>query len=278
MVGSKQPLFYYYIYGAGLTEAQTKPVAELAKAFYDRNTWGSLSLFPVHSLLFSWLPIGIWKAVKGWVTMAAPLTLSGLANMLFDAQRFCFACGLAVVAAPIMIIGAGKSLAKEHSGKIAFCLYLVPTLIVALLYRLEWAFSLHVLVLYHTFVLFLWVAALGKKPTRFVMTWLGLVALEGLVCSMFAEVRMLPARGLHPTEIPAQSWGWLIGFLAVWFAVLLGAGWELNRTAVPTLASGDGLSAAQLLRTSGVKLLAGLAMIAFVIGLYSIYCLQFYPR
>ena len=61
-VGSKQPLWYYYIYDAGLTQAQTEPVAQIAKAF-TRNIRGRVCLFfhcricksivPIHFLLVS---------------------------------------------------------------------------------------------------------------------------------------------------------------------------------------------------------------------------------
>lgn len=278
LVGSKQPLLYYYIYGAGLTEAQTKPVAELAKAFYDRHTWASLSLFPVKNLIFNWFPVGLWQSVTAWITMSAPFTLSGFANVLFASQRFCLACGVAVVAAPMLILGVLKTMAKEHAGKVAFCAYLVPTLMVALLYRIEWAFSIHILVLYHTLVLFLWVTVLEKKSSRFVILYLTMVALEGLVCVLFADVRLLPANGLHLAEIPAQHWKWLIAFVALWFSILLGAAWEISRAVIPVSESDSAPPASQLLRGAGVKLLAGLAMIAVVVGLYSIYCLRFYPR
>ncbi|HVF72604.1 MAG TPA: hypothetical protein VM940_13430 [Chthoniobacterales bacterium] len=277
-VGSKQPLFYYYIYGAGLTEAQTRPVSELAKAFYDKHTWASLSLFPIKNLLFSWLPIELLRAIKAWMTMAGPISLPGLANALFASQRFCIECGLAVIAAPLIICGLFKSLAKEHSGKVALCIYLVPTLMVALIYRIEWAFSLHILVLYHTLCLFLWVTMLGSRSTRFIMTWLTLVALEGLVCILFADVRLLPANGLHLTEIPARQLWWLIAYLVLAFSILMGAAWEVNYfkpAEVSGLASG---TRGEMWRSVGMKVFTGVAIIAVVVGAYSIYCLRFFPR
>ncbi|HZE12390.1 MAG TPA: hypothetical protein VE086_01415, partial [Chthoniobacterales bacterium] len=102
-VGSRQPLFYYYFYGAGLTEAQTKPVAELAKAFYDKHTWTSVSLFPVHNLLESWVPIELFRSLKAWLTGAEPITWHAIANSIFASQRFCIECALGVVAAALVI-------------------------------------------------------------------------------------------------------------------------------------------------------------------------------
>ena len=52
-VGSRQPLFYFYVYNAGLTQAQTESVAEIAKAFYaNRYSWSSLSLLPLEQPLY----------------------------------------------------------------------------------------------------------------------------------------------------------------------------------------------------------------------------------
>ena len=89
-VGSKQPLFYYYIYDTGLTEAQTRPVAEMAKAFYARHTWTSLSLFPVNSLLNSLLPVMLWHSVKSWVWLNPPARLSDLGSLSMASQRFLY--------------------------------------------------------------------------------------------------------------------------------------------------------------------------------------------
>ena len=276
-VGSKQPLFYYYIYGAGLTEAQTKPVAELAKTFYDKYTWQSLSLFPARNLMASWFPIGLLQTLKAWLSGAAPVTLSGLANVLFASQRFCIECALAVVAAPFVIVGLFKSLARPHAGKVALCLYLIPTLMVALIYRIDWAFSLHILILYQALCLFLWITVLESARTRSIVIALGLVALEGMVCVLFADIRLLPANGLRLGQIPAGQLWWLVGYLVMVLGIVLGAVWEINRVAVirdDTAVVPPGVALRSAIWKAGV----GLVIIAIVIGVYSIYCLRFYSR
>ena len=277
-VGSKQPLLYYYLYGAGLTEAQTKPVAELAKAFYDRHSWATVSLFPVHSIISNWLPIGLIQTVKACLTSAQPFTLHSLADALFASQRFCVECGLAFVAAPIVIAGAFKSLAKEHAGKVAFALYLVPTLLVASFYRIEWAFSLHILVPYHALCLFLWVTMLQVRSTGRVILWLSMVALEGLVCVLFADLRLLPVKGLQLDQIPFQDLWWLAAYVLLTLSIVFGAGWEIRRSSPMVAPSALATPSWQLLRVAGAKMLLGLAVIVTVIGVYSLYCLQFYPR
>src|SRR2546423_1551064 len=88
-VGSRQPLLYYYLYGAGLTDAQTTPITELARSFYDKHTWASLSLFPIRNLFASWVPVVLGPKVTAWFTGAAPISLAGLANASFASQRFC---------------------------------------------------------------------------------------------------------------------------------------------------------------------------------------------
>ena len=277
-VGSKQPLLYYYIYGAGLTEAQTKPVSELARAFYDKYTWASLSLFPARSLWTSWWPVHLVQNMKAWLTLAAPLTGPGLANVLFASQRFCIECALGVVAAPLVVAGACKTLTREHAGKVALCLYLIPTLMVALLYRIEWTFSLHVLILYHALCLFLWVTILVPRSTKFVMIWLAAVALEGVFCVWFADIRLLPANGLNLANIPARQWSWLAGYLMLILSIIVAASREIKYFADRETSAARVTLGVTALRAAGMKVLAGVAIIVVVIGVYSIYCLRFYPR
>jgi hypothetical protein len=277
-VGSKQPLLYYYLYGAGLTEAQTKPATELAKAFYDKHSWATISLFPVHSLISSWLPIGLIQTVKAWLTSAQPFNLHSLAGALFASQRFCVECGLALVAAPVVIGGAFKNLAKEHAGKVALALYLVPTLLVASFYRIEWAFSLHILVPYHALCLFLWVTMLRGRSTGRVILWLALVALEGLVCVLFADFRLLPVKGLQLNEIPFEQLWWLVAYVVVTLGIVFGAGCELRQSSPMAGPSGLATARWKLLRIAGSKVLIGLAIVAAVIGVFSLYYLRSYPR
>jgi hypothetical protein len=253
-------------------------VAELAKAFYDKHSWKTVSLFPADSLISSWLPIVLIRTVKAWLTSAQPFNLHSLADALFASQRFCVDCGLALVAAPVVIAGAFKSLAKEHAGKVALALYLVPSILVALFYRIEWAFSLHILVSYHALCLFLWVTILQVRPTGRVILWLSMVAVEGVICVLFADLRLLPAKGLQLDQIPFQYVWWLAAYLVVTLSIVFGAGWELRRSAPmvapPAIATGRW----RLLRVAGGKMLIGLAIIAAVIGVFSLYYLRFYPR
>src|SRR5438270_5436094 len=247
-VGSKQPLVYYYLYGAGVTAAQTTSVAELARAFYDKYTWSNLSLLPVRSLLASWLPLGARQPG------VSPTSVPGLADVLFALQRFGMPSALGVIAAPVVIAGMFKTLARDHGGKIALCLYLVPTLLAALLYRIDWAFSLHVLILYHAICLYLWVSVLRQQSTRLVMLWVSLVAIEGMLCVLFADIRLLPANGLDLPGTPAHYLWFPGAYLLLAISIVLGARWEVNRMK-PTEESGPTAFAGwETLRVGGVKL------------------------
>ena len=276
-VGSKQPLLYYFIYGAGLTEAQTRPVAELAEAFYDRHTWASLSLFPLRNLVASWIPFVLLPTIRAALSSSTPIALSGLGNALFAFQRFCLECALGLVAAPIVIAGLFKTLARQYAGKITLCLYLIPTLIVALVYRIDWAFSLHILVFYHALCLFAWVAFLAPASTRYVVLALVLVAGEGMLCVLFAKTRFLPASALILSQLPASQIWWVVAYLLLVLWIIGAAVNELRR-----FKSADALEPRlatwKMVRLSTLKITVGLGITAVVIACYSIYCLRFYPR
>ena len=76
-------------------------------------------------------------------------------------------------------------------------LYLVPTLLMALVYRKQWSFSLHIMCLYHTFVLFFWVLVLQTARSIYVTIALAAIALEGVICVLFSDNRFLPVHGLQ---------------------------------------------------------------------------------
>lgn len=280
-VGSKQPLFYYYIYGAGLTEAQTHPVAEMAKAFYASHTWQSLTFLPLHSLFASIEPVMLWRFLQAWFWSNEPARVSDVASVIFASQRFCIECAIGMVAAPVVIIGFLKTLTRNHSGKVVFCLYLIPSLIVALVYRREWAFQLHILCLYHTLVLFLWVSILRVARSRHVLIGLTMIALEGIICVLFADDRFLPVHGLRLNQMAPIQFTWLGAYFGLIVVIVAAAYKELDRfpqSEGSFLVAPSNLSIPSGILTTGRKLLLGVLIIALVVAIYSLYCLHFYPR
>jgi len=277
-VGSKQPLFYYYLYDAGLTEAQTRPVAKIAKAFYKSHSWSQLSWLPLQNLGKSFLPTPLFDFLRDWIWNNAPARVSDFATNLFAAQRFGIACALGVLAAPAVIVGLIRSLARQDSGKVALCLYLLPTLMIALIFRKDWAFSLHVITLYHTLVLFLWAEALRHAPLRYVAAALVAIALEGFVCVLFADVRFLPVNGLRLDQLSATHSGWLIAYLALAGTLFAATCLELKQLARNDSTASTSLPVLNLRiwAISGKKAIAGILIGGAIIGAYALYCLRFY--
>lgn len=276
-VGSRQPLFYYYIYDAQLTEAQTRPVAEIARDFYGRTSWRELSLMPVHNLVKSFLPISLLQQIIGWVWANAPARVSDFASNIFSSQRFCIECALAVLAAPMVCAGAVKSLARKHAGVVALCAYLIPTLLIGLIYRKEWAFSLHVIVLYHTIVVFLWSETFRNARRRSLLVALTAIAAEGVVCALFADGRFLMVVGLRLNELSPQHFAWLAAYLAL-VATMIVAGYrELNRSEVDgVLPPAPSFRCAKTWLASGSKVLVALVLAAIVVGAYALYSRRYY--
>ena len=110
------------------------------------------------------------------------------------------------------------------------------------------------------------------------MLWLSLVLLEGVFCVLFADIRLLRANGLNLTEIPARYLWFLGAYLILALAILLGAGLEIRPRSGPEDSAAMALGGWKGLRIAGAKIATGLAIVAVVVGIYSIYCLRFYPR
>ena len=272
--GSKQPLLYYFLYDAGITQAQTEPVAQIARAFYARHTWGSLSLLPLHKLFQS-----VWPGqFFAFLTSPASWKLPQFASTIFGSQRFCILAATGLAALPVALLGLARTLSNRYSGRTILAFYLLPTLLVALTYRIQWSFSLHIMCLYHAFVLFLWVRVLER--TRFLLVAIGLVAvaLEQSLCVLFSDVRFLPVSGLRITQLTAGNWLYLAAYLTLMLFILVGACVDLRRSATQT-----GLVASECREANAVswlavsrKVLTGLLITAIAIAGYSLYCLRFY--
>jgi hypothetical protein len=230
-VGSKQPLVYYYIYDAGLTQAQTQPVAQIAKAFYAKYSWSSLSLFPLHNLSNSVSPVHFFAFLKNLFFSAPPWKLSDLAATIFESQRFCVLAAAGLAALPVVLVGVVNILSTRHAGRVILALYLVPTLLVALVYRIHWSFSLHILCLYHTFVLFLWVSVLRNARQIWSVVGLAAIALEGVICVLFSDVRFLPVHGIQLDQLTTRNLIHLVTYLTLLLIILGAACLEMRRLA-----------------------------------------------
>jgi hypothetical protein len=105
-----------------------------------------------------------------------------------------------------------------------------------------------------------------------------MVALEGVVGVLFADFRLLPVKGLDLSQISVEQLWWLFAYLVLTLSIICGAGWELRRSPPVVASFATGVARWELLRIAGGKILIGLAVIAAVIGIFSLYCLRFYPR
>jgi len=278
-VGSKQPLFFYYVYDAGLTQAQTQPVAQIAKAFYAKHSWSSLSLLPLHSLINSLLPVHFFAYLKSLFSFTTPWKISDLATTIFVSQRFCVLAAVGLAALPVVLAGILKTLSRPYSGRTILALYLIPSLLIALVYKIDWAFSLHIMCLYHSFVLFFWVSTLTNVRLPFVALALSALAFEGAICVLFSDVRFLPVRGIHVGQLSGESLTYLMTYLGLLLLILSAACLEIRRSlnkgeseplSEPWEAAGNRCLVA------GRKLLAGLLITALTIASYSLYCLRYY--
>lgn len=278
-VGSRQPLFYYYVYDAGLTEAQTRSVSEIAHDFYSRHSWSEVSLQPLVNLAKSFWPVTLNDFSRAFFWLNAPARLPDVASTIFDSQRFCIECALAILAAPVVVIGAIRILAVKGAGKIAFCLYLLPTVLIALTYRKDSAFSLHIIPLYQAFALFCWVLMFRRASLRALLLGLCAIGFEGVVCVLFAERRFLIAKGIQLSELTAAEWPWLIAYASLFFGLIAAAAFELARLRDSLdegcLSSAPATLACTIALTSG-KLLGAAIAVGIVVAVYALYCRRFY--
>jgi hypothetical protein len=278
LVGSKQPLLYYYVYDALLTQAQTEPVAQLAQAFYAKHTWASLSLLPLHNLLRSIWPFEFFRFLTNIFASPASWKLSDFGSMIFLSQRYWTLAASGLVAAPFILVGLSKTLSRRYAGRTILALYLVPTLFALLLYRTPWIISLVVMGCYHALILFLWVSVLERARFLLLSIGLAVISLEGVLCVLFSDMRFLPVSGLRFNQLTAGNALYLAAYLGLVLLILAVTCREMRRSApAPAMVSNDpreAVSGSWL--TVSKKVLTGLLIIAVVVAAYSLYCLRFY--
>ncbi|HSP62226.1 MAG TPA: hypothetical protein VLQ90_04510 [Pyrinomonadaceae bacterium] len=273
--GSKQPLLYYYLYDAGLTAAQTHPVTELAKAFYTSYTWSTLSLLPLLNWSRSIFPTHLVSYCIGLVSGGGSFKLSELASVIFQSQRFVLWSAASFVTAPFVLAQLPKVLARPYSGRIILCIYLVPSLFIALIYRIQWSFSLHVICLYQTIVLFLWISYLKDKRPLFTVIALVAISLEGVVCVLFADIRFLRVHGILLGQVAGNGFLFLATYL-ISLAIIIIVAWLGLRFVCEQREETSRVVSRDVLIVASKKLAIGLLIVVATIGTYSIYCLRFY--
>jgi hypothetical protein len=278
-VGSKQPLLYYYLYNAGLTEAQTEPVSQIAQAFYAKHSWATLSLLPGLSLMNSIVPISFFTFLHNCFSSPASWKISNLAAALFESQRFCVLSAVGLTSLPVVLVGIQNTLCSRYTGRTMLALYLVPTLLMALIYRIEWSFSLHIMCLYHTFILFLWASVLQKARLRLIALGLAAITIEGIIFVLFSDIRFLPVHGIQLGQLTTKSVIYLMAYLILLLVIFAAACLEI-RSLPPEIAAetleGSRTRVARHWLTVSQKILVGVAVTALTIGIYSLYCLRFY--
>jgi len=278
-VGSKQPLFYYYVYDAGITQAQSQPVAQIAKAFYAKHSWSSLSLLPLHNLINSVFPVHVFAFLKNLFSFTAPWKISDLAATLFECQRYWVLAAVGLAAVPVVLLGTINALSRRYAGRTILALYLIPSLLMALAYRIDWSFSLHIMCVYHTFALFLWISVLGKARLLLCFIGLAAIAFEGAICVLFSNDRFVPVRGIYLAQLSGESLMYLMTYLGLLLVILGTACLEIRRSPhhSETGPLGESWEAARnRYLVAGRKLLVGLLIAALTIASYSLYCLRFY--
>jgi hypothetical protein len=204
MVGSEQPLFYFYWYDAELTQARTVAREELARLFYAKHSWSSLALMPVRNIITSILPMPFFDYAMQWFHKNATYRLSDLASMFASSSRTAMPSALGLLSTPIVAAGFAGLLRARAALKPLLCLYVIPTLVIAFSYRKLGVFSLHIMTLYQAGALFCWTQFLSRRPWLFKLS-LAVLAVEGFIVLIFADFRQVPVIGIRLQDLSSSS-------------------------------------------------------------------------
>src|SRR3954451_409306 len=118
--------------------------------------------------------------------------------------------------------------------------------------------------LYHTAVLFLWASFLRDRRLPVLSLGLGAIAMEGLVCVLFADLRFLPVDGVHVSQFTGPTLCYLAAYLALLAVIVTAACFELRH--YPPAEQVVPVSTGNPWLVAGGKLLGGVAIVALTIA------------
>ncbi len=261
-VEARQSLFAFYLYDTSMKEAETVPRPELARRFHARHTAESLGRLPGRNIAISLYPAHFWRQ---WQLDHSLLTR--VSSLLFQTELRTVPATAGAITLPFVLAGVLLALRRPRAGLIALTLYLAPTLFIGVLYRIPAIFSLHIMVPYHALALFGWVWFWRELRFRGALFALPLLALNGLLCVLFARLRFVGVEPLPFSQFSGLAWGIVALYLAVVTSITAVAWWLLGRekspAEIPAVRRG-------WLAVAG-KLLVGVAVSAVVLGLNALF-------
>lgn len=182
MSGSKQPLANGYLYNAGWVELQSAKLEDIIHRFYSTRTWAELTFLPVTNWFtnFTGYPEIYFEFDSNWRRMLAT------GSMMYQFLTFSGIIGL--IALPWMFRGIFAFLSRKWS-TFLFGLYVFPTVLMGLVFRVPGILSTRIICFYHTLGILFVIYSYGKVKLspHLKKILLVLMCLEGVLTALFSD-------------------------------------------------------------------------------------------
>ncbi len=219
VVGSRQPLLMYYLYDAGLTEAQHTSRDEIQRAFRDRTSRAGLVALPIYNVLRNLTPYRIIEHIGGFSYRdPSHASLQNISTAMMHSETNCLPAAVGVWAIPIVYLGLVRMLQLRRWDVLLLFAYAVPTVFIALLYRKDRMIMTPVISPYHAIAVLSVCLALRRLSASGCLTLCFIAVADNLFVSLFAWERFHPmTRGLAWDAL----WSFAPGAVATYAGLLI---------------------------------------------------------
>jgi len=227
LMGSKQPLMMYYLYDAGLTEAQHSSREQIQREFHARTSPAGLVALPIYNVLRNLTPYRVIEHIGGFsYRNPAHASLRNISSALMHSETHCLPAAIGIWAVPLVYVGLVRMLQLRRWDILLLFAYAIPTVFVALLYRKDRMIMTPVISPYHAIAALAACLALRRVSVAGCFALCLVAVADNLFVSLFAWERFHPeTRGLAWDAIWSSAGGAvaLYAVLLISIAVLTGA-------------------------------------------------------
>lgn len=265
IMGSRQPLMMYYLYDAGLTEAQHTPREQIQRAFRERTTPAGLVALPIYNVLRNMTPYRLIEHIGGFSYLnPSHACLQNISTAMMHSEANCLPAAIGIWAVPLVYFGLVRMLQLRRWDVLLLFAYAIPTVFIALLYRKDRMIMTPVISPYHAIAVLAACLALRRVPTAGCVVLCLLAVADNLFVSLFAWERFHPmTHGLSWDKLWSSAGGAVTAYAMLLMAITALTGATLKGTCAET---SDGADSGCLGFERDMRTIAGLPPLLWKLG------------
>lgn len=208
-------LAFGYLYDAGWTEVTEENKSKLIERFYESTNNLNLVLLPVMNICKNILPVGILHFIENFQYKDKGYVLrdNNIINSLARSEMQCILGILGVLIAPVIFFSVILNWRYQKFRQYFIYLYIIPTIILALMYRKDNIISNHITTPYILIVLISLSMYINKLEKNIFNLFIYILLILNNIIMVFLSTKYFSPLPLGPLILKPDhtvEWKWLI--------------------------------------------------------------------